>query len=84
MKKKELIEKHVPAPAAEEPVKETFLDRLKKERDELADKTEEYAEFIYSGKITSVDKTQQMLLRRQLKEMSSYLATLNERIALLN
>lgn len=77
MKKKETIENVV------EQVQETFLDRLKKERSELFDKTDKLGQFIYSGKIKTIEVKQQQLLRQQLKAMSEYLAILDERISLL-
>jgi len=62
---------------------ETFLDRLKKEESELNEKCEKLGDFIYSGKIDTIDKQQARLMRQQLGLMRNYLDVLKQRIQLL-
>jgi len=64
-----------------------FLDRLKLERDELAEKTEKLGRFLESGWANAshpISNNQAALLRTQLSSMYTYLGILRLRVADLN
>ncbi len=69
-----------------EPIKEeTFLDRLKIERDELKSKYEKLHSFLLDKQkaIDTVGKEHHTLLVSQLHHMDAYLSVLDRRISLL-
>ena len=59
----------------------TFLDRLKTEEAELAEKTEKLYAFFGTGTYKGMSKREQELLGGQYEAMTEYLAILGERIA---
>lgn len=91
----EALEKHAPAISPEEAAgtasfegltqkkEETFLDRLKKEELDLAEKCEKLASFISSDNFGKIESNQRRLLIKQLGHMREYHAVLKERITLL-
>jgi hypothetical protein len=61
----------------------TFLDRLKTEKDELLDKVTKLSMFLYSDKIDGLSDANQLLLKHQLLSMNDYLNILIVRVELL-
>jgi hypothetical protein len=61
----------------------TFLDRLKVEKDELLDKVTKLAMFLNSDKINNLSDANELLLKQQLEVMNTYLNILIIRIELL-
>lgn len=59
---------------------ETFLDRLKKEESDLAEKCDKLTAFIRSENFAKVDPAQSRLLKQQIGHMRSYHGVLQERI----
>lgn len=64
-------------------VQQTFMDRLRIERNELADKHKKLCKFIDTPNFASLPAEDQCLLIQQESEMDSYLHTLEKRIALI-
>ena len=62
-------------------VETTFLDRLKTEEAELAEKTEKLYAFFGTGTYKGLSKRERELLGGQYEAMTEYLAILGERIA---
>jgi len=61
----------------------TFLDRLKTEKDELLDKVTKLSMFLNSDKIDGLSDANQLLLKHQLLSMNDYLNILIIRIELI-
>lgn len=61
----------------------TFLDRLNAEHSELEDRTKKLLLFINSDGIAKLSRSNQILLREQLKAMELYLSILVVRLELL-
>jgi hypothetical protein len=61
----------------------TFLDRLKTEKDELLDKVTKLSIFLNSDKIDGLSDANQLLLKHQLVSMNDYLNILIIRIELI-
>lgn len=59
-----------------------YIDRMKKERNELKDKYEKLGSFIFGEEteFNNLDKTNQALLMEQLTHMKGYLTTLDTRL----
>ena len=67
----------------EQPVVETFFDRLKNEAAGLSEKTVKLSSFVRTDTFNSLDSTNRALLKKQLQLMSEYLDILNQRISLV-
>jgi|GEM_PF-2248451 len=63
---------------------ETFLDRLKKERDELKEKYTGLTHFLKTENFQKLSSVNQMLLWNQHKHMSEYLHILEVRLEVLS
>jgi hypothetical protein len=61
----------------------TFLDRLKVEKDELLDKVTKLAMFLNSDKVKDLSDANELLLKQQLEAMNNYLNILIIRTELL-
>jgi len=61
----------------------TFLDRLKVEKDELLDKVTKLRMFLNSDKVKDLSYANELLLKEQLEAMNTYLNILIIRIELL-
>jgi hypothetical protein len=61
----------------------TFLDRLKVEKDELLDKVTKLAMFLNSDKVKDLSDANELLLKQQLEAMNTYLNILIIRTELL-
>ena len=61
----------------------TFLDRLKVEKDELLDKVTKLVMFLNSDKVIELSDANELLLKQQLEAMNTYLNILIIRIELL-
>ena len=61
----------------------TFLDRLKAEKDDLLDKVTKLSMFLNSAKIDGLSDANQLLLKHQLVSMNDYLNILIIRIELI-
>ena len=61
----------------------TFLDRLKIEKDELLYKVTKLAMFLNSDKVIELSDANELLLKQQLESMNTYLNILIIRIELL-
>jgi hypothetical protein len=61
----------------------TFLDRLKVEKDELLDKVTKLAIFLNSDKVNALSDANELLLKQQLEAMNTYLNILIIRVELL-
>lgn len=59
---------------------ESFIDRLKTEKNDLITKIEKLESFIVSDKFFDIDEVQQSLLSVQLTSMKTYYVCLAERI----
>jgi hypothetical protein len=82
----DLVGESAPVEETLEPIKEeTFLDRLKIERDELKSKYEKLHSFLLDKQkaIDTVGKEHHTLLVSQLHHMDAYLSVLDRRISLL-
>jgi hypothetical protein len=82
----DLVDESAPVEETLEPIKEeTFLDRLKIERDELKSKYEKLHSFLLDKQkaIDTVGKEHHTLLVSQLHHMDAYLSVLDRRISLL-
>jgi hypothetical protein len=63
----------------------TFIERLKVEKTDLAEKTEKLISFIDNEELFSkIDPMQQTLLKQQVGYMQGYLSVLEQRLDLLN
>jgi hypothetical protein len=61
----------------------TFLDRLKVEKNELLEKVTKLAMFLNSDKVDSLSDANELLLKQQLEAMNTYLNILIIRVELL-
>lgn len=61
----------------------TFLERLKTEKNELLEKTTKLSMFLNSDKINDLSEANELLLKFQLEHMNNYLNILLIRIELL-
>jgi hypothetical protein len=61
----------------------TFLDRLKVEKNELLDKVTKLAMFLNSDKVNDLSDANELLLKQQLEAMNTYLNILIIRTELL-
>lgn len=61
----------------------TFLDRLKVEKEELLYKVTKLAMFLNSDKVNDLSDANELLLKQQLEAMNTYLNILIIRIELL-
>lgn len=61
----------------------TFLDRLKVEKEELLYKVTKLAMFLNSDKVNDLSDASELLLKQQLEAMNSYLNILIIRLELL-
>jgi hypothetical protein len=61
----------------------TFLDRLKVEKNELLDKVTKLAMFLNSDKVKDLSDANELLLKQQLEAMNTYLNILIIRTELL-
>lgn len=61
---------------------ETFIDRLKIELNELAEKQRKLSEFLQSDRLNSLSRGEQVLLEAQFGAMIAYLNILKLRISL--
>ena len=61
----------------------TFLDRLKVEKNELLDKVTKLAMFLNSDKVNDLSDANELLLKQQLEAMNNYLNILIIRTELL-
>jgi len=61
----------------------TFLDRLKVEKDELLYKVTKLAMFLNSDKVNDLSDANELLLKQQLEAMNGYLNILIIRLELL-
>jgi hypothetical protein len=75
--------KKAPVEKNETPAQETFLDRLKKEKDDLGEKLDKLSSFIQSDNFGKIESNQRRLLKQQIGHMREYHAVLIERIKLL-
>ncbi|MNJ08772.1 hypothetical protein D3C77_28970 [compost metagenome] len=62
----------------------SFMERLKKEREELSDKIEKLMLFLVSEKFNELDDQNKLLLNQQEVHMQCYLRVLDQRIELLS
>lgn len=60
-----------------------FIERLKTEQTELAEKLSKLNSFIYNEKLLEIDRTQAALLKTQADVMETYLNILTLRLELL-
>jgi hypothetical protein len=61
----------------------TFLDRLKVEKNELLEKVTKLAMFLNSDKVDSLSDANELLLKQQFEAMNTYLNILIIRVELL-
>lgn len=61
----------------------TFLERLKTEKNELLEKTTKLSMFLNSDKVNDLSESNELLLKFQLEHMNNYLNILIIRIELL-
>ena len=61
-------------------ISETFLDRMKIERDDVQKRYIDGRKFTFTEKFAALTQNQRFLLRKQLDAMETYLYTLSERI----
>ena len=64
-------------------MKNTFLERLKTEKNELLEKTTKLSMFLNSDKINDLSEANELLLKFQLEHMNNYLNILLIRIELI-
>ena len=64
-------------------MEETYQDRLKAERDQLADRANKLADFVKGVVFPTIAPLQQTLLKAQLGCMDAYLAILEVRLEAL-
>lgn len=57
-----------------------FIQRIKQEYDDLADKVKALRSFIGSEKFNEISSDEQSLLKLQLRQMEPYLSTLKARL----
>lgn len=60
-----------------------FIERVKKEMEDLTIKVKALRDFLSSEKIQNLDEKNQSLLKSQEKAMSEYLSILEERLSIL-
>lgn len=61
----------------------TFLERLKTEKNELLEKTTKLSMFLNSDKVNDLSEANELLLKFQLEHMNNYLNILLIRIELI-